>query len=189
MRCPSSVTSVSIRDQLFPEGEEHRHDGLLQMQWSQGWVDSFLGLGALTHWITPRLGELHAAMDYAGAAVVFLQRHRIELGLKTLLDCAGAQPAEYNHHSLDKLWAACAAALMPNHPSAWKAFACAHREFVEEVGKADPGSFAFRYPVDKSGVPVERPIFVDPVVFENAGAAFEEGVENWVHLLDAIAQD
>ena len=156
------------------------------MQWSQGWVDAFLGLGALMHWLTPRLGELHAQLDYAGAAVVFLQRHRIELGLKTLLDCAGAQPADYNH-SLDKLWAACAAALRPKHPVAWDAFAHGHYEFVEEVGKIDPGSFTFRYPVDKSGVPVERPIFVDPVVLESAGAAFEEGVEMWVHLLAVTA--
>lgn len=71
-----------------------------------------MGLGALLHWMTPKLRELHAEMDYAGAAVVFLQRHRIELGLKTLLDYAGDEPAKYNHN-LEMLWDACVTALPP----------------------------------------------------------------------------
>lgn len=176
---------MTLRDQLFPEGEEHRHDGLLQMQWSEGWADAFLGLGALTHWMTPKLRELHAEVDYAGAMVVFLQRHRVELGLKTLLHYAGASAK--NTHDLDSLWHACDAALKPEHPSNWDAFVRAHREFVQLVGAVDPASFAFRYPVDRSGAPVKRPIFVDPVVFESAGAAFEASVEAWGHYLLAAA--
>ncbi len=65
---------MALRDQLFPAGEANRHDGLLQTEWSKGWADEFMGVGALTHWMTPRLRELHAEMDYAGVAVVFLQR-------------------------------------------------------------------------------------------------------------------
>ena len=102
------------------------------MQWSDGWADAFLGLGALTHWMTPKLCELHAEVDYGGAMVVFLQRHRVELGLKTLLDYAGA--GAKNGHNLDSLWRACAAALEPEHPSAWGAFVCAHRG-VREAGR------------------------------------------------------
>jgi len=178
---------VRPRDQLFPEGEGRRHDGLLQLEWSQGWADDFLGLGALLHWLTPRLRELHAEVDYAGAAVMFLQRHRIELGLKTLLDDVGDGPAKYGHH-LDKLWGACATALHAIRPEAWEAFADAHHDFVDAVGEVDPGSFAFRYPEDTSGVQSKRPIFVDPVALEAAGAAFEEGVEYWIHLLEALRE-
>lgn len=186
-RSASSLVGVTLRDQLFPEGEAHRHDRLLQTEWSAGWADEFMGLGALTHWITPRLHELHAAMDYAGAAVVFLQRHRVELGLKALAHHAGGR-AE-GTHDLDALWSASEAALQPKDPDRWDVFASTHREFVGLVAQIDPGSYTFRYPVDKAGVPVKRPTFVDLTVFESLGVAFENDVEIWLYELEVSGDD
>lgn len=172
---------MTLSDRLFPRGEAHRHDGLFQTEWSEGWADEFLGLGALTRWMTPKLRDLHAEKDYAGAAVVFLQRHRVELGLKALADCAGA--AVHAVHDLDVLWDVSEAALEPRYPVEWSAFARAHREFVALVAAIDPGSYTFRYPVDKAGDDHVRPCFIDLTVFETLGEAFEESVEFWLGLL------
>lgn len=169
-----------LRDQLFPTGEANRHDGLLQTEWSEGWPDEFMGLGALTHWMTPRLRELHGEMDYAGAAVVFLQRHRLELGLKALADHAGATVKMV--HDLNVLWDGAEAALKPSYPDEWNAFADDHREFVKLVAEIDPDSYHYRYGVDKANAPNPRPRFIDLSVFEHCGAAFEGGVEDLLHL-------
>jgi hypothetical protein len=152
-----------------------------------GWGSQFNGLGRLTRFITEYLPRFSAASDDMGLGVVFLQRHRVEVGLKLLLERADAQADDYTRsHDLRGLRDLCGpileeAALRPS----WRGLRQAHDDFIELMDEVDPNGATFRYPVDTRSRPVERPQLVDLIELESEGAAFQATVDT---LVDSLAR-
>jgi hypothetical protein len=147
---------VGIYDQIFPSKRSPR---LVQTEWASDWFDGAAGFGYAAEYLTEHRADFGATIDQAGLAVVFLQRHRVEMVLKGLLDAAGADVTD--KHDLEYLWRLCERELQPKGRREWDQFAADHKELVEAIHRADPTSFAFRYPVDKAGSKVKRPDFID----------------------------
>jgi len=115
-----------------------------------------------------------------GVNVVFLQRHRIEVGLKLILERAQESPV--GDHRLDVLWKRCDQACAAGFSSQWPTFEGAQKDFVDLLNRVDPGAATFRYPVDMSNQPWKRGQ-VDLAELEQAGAAFEQDVLSLVREL------
>ena len=160
-------------DLIFPSGDP-RDGYILRLALVGSWESQFLGLGRLTAFLTPRLlAEAHA-VDDMGLNVVFLQRHRVEVGLKLILERAQATPV--GDHRIDQLWKRCTQACMKaGFSSQWQKFDDAQKEFAYLLDRVDPGAATFRYPVDKHNQPWKRGQ-VDLAEMEQAGAAFEDDV-------------
>jgi hypothetical protein len=160
----------SLSDSIFPGGEP-RDGHILRLELVASWESQFLGLGRLTRFIIPRLLGEAAAVDDMGVNIVFLQRHRVEVGLKLILERAGGELID--KHNIDVLWDRCAQACSDAGFSAlWDDFDLAQKEFGATLNLVDPGASTFRYPVDRRNQPWRRGP-VDLARLEEAGAAFE----------------
>jgi hypothetical protein len=165
-----NLSMPSTADMIFPGGEP-RDGNILQLELVGSWESQLLGLGRLTAFLTPRLLEEAFAVDDMGVNVVFLQRHRVEVGLKLILERMDASAV--GDHNIDTLWKRCDRACREaGFPSHWEAFGRAQREFAYLLNRVDPNAATFRYPVNKSNQPWERGQ-VDLMELENAGAAFQ----------------
>jgi HEPN domain len=169
---------MPLYDRLFPQKRSQRY---VQTEWSDGWGDAAAAFGYAAEHLTDHAEEFGATWDQTGIAVFFLQRHRVELILKSLLDAAGADVP--SHHRLRDLWDACRDALETQDPRDWKMFAEAHQELIDAINKADPDSMTFRYPVDKHGVGMKRPRFVDLRVLNETVEELEAHAEGYQELL------
>jgi hypothetical protein len=92
---------------------------------------------------------------------LFLYRHYVELYLKALVQDAGevlnAAPEQGDGHRLLPIWNRLRdrlVALDPNSATTWLDRAQA---LITELDTLDPGSFTFRYPVEKTGIPTLAP--------------------------------
>jgi hypothetical protein len=173
---------MPLYDRLFPQRRSVRY---VQTEWSSGWGDTAATFGYAAEHLTEQAEEFGATWDQTGIAVFFLQRHRVELILKSLLDAADASVP--THHRLRELWDACRRPLEPQDAREWKSFADAHRELIDALDKVNPDSMAFRYPVDKHGAGMKRPRFVDLGVLNEAVTELEahaEGYEEWLRVPD-----
>ena len=160
----------TLADLIFPGGEP-RDGNILRLELVGTWESQFLGLGRLTAFLTPRLLEEAYAADDMGLYVVFLQRHRVEVGLKLILERMGTTAV--GSHNIDALWNRCDQASTEAHLSSqWDAFDRAQQDFVYLLDRVDPGAATFRYPVDLKNQPWKRGQ-VDLVELEKAGAAFQ----------------
>jgi hypothetical protein len=138
---------ASVADLIFPSGEP-RDGNILRLELVGSWESQFLGLGRLVAFLTPRLLEEAFAVDDIGVNVVFLQRHRVEVGLKLILERMGATAV--GGHGIAALWRRCdLACAEAQFSSQWEAFDRARREFADLVDRVDPGAATFRYPVDR----------------------------------------
>ena len=136
------------------------------------WESQLLGLGRLTVFLTERLEKESFAIDDMALYVVFLQRHRVEVGLKPILERARASIP--TTHKLAPLLQACKNAVeAAGFASEWQRFASAQTTYVQLVGQIDPGAATFRYPVDTAQQPWARDEHVDLDAFEKAGAGFQ----------------
>jgi hypothetical protein len=165
---------VTVHDDIFPS--ERRSD-YMQTEWATDWEAALSGFSYATKYLTEHRTDLGATIDQAGLALVFLQRHRVELALKVLLEAAGAPVPPT--HSIRTLWDACEDQLSAKDPRECQLFRDAHYEFVLTVDAVDPGSFTFRYPVNRQGAPVQRPQFIDLDALERHGDDFRWGVEGF----------
>jgi hypothetical protein len=160
-----------MADTIFPGGEP-RDGNILRLELVGSWESQFLGLGRLTAFLTPRLLNEAFAVDDMGVNVVFLQRHRVEVGLKLILERMGATAV--GDHRIEALWNRCDQACDgAGFSSQWDAFGRAQREFAYLLNRVDPGAATFRYPVDKGNQPWKRGQ-VDLAEFERVGAAFQD---------------
>lgn len=169
-----------MADLIFPSGDPG--DGhILRLELVGSWESQFLGLGRLTAFLTPRLlAEAHA-VDDMGINVVFLQRHRVEVGLKLILE--RAQATAVGDHKIDALMKRCdQACTAVGFSSEWKRFAGAQKGYADLLDRVDPGAATFRYPVDKHNQPWKRGQ-VDLAALERAGAAFQRDVVTLVREL------
>lgn len=174
MATPAIIGHVtSLADLIFPSGDP-RDGYILRLELVGSWESQFLGLGRLTAFLTPRLlAEAHA-VDDIGINVVFLQRHRVEVGLKLLLE--RAQATAVGDHKIDVLWKRCEQACdAAGFSSQWQKFADAQKDYADIFNRVDPGAATFRYPVDKHNQPWRRGQ-VDLAELERTGAAFQQDV-------------
>lgn len=164
---------TSLADRIFPSGDP-RDGYILRLELVGSWESQFVGLGRLTAFLTPRLlAEAHA-VDDMGINVVFLQRHRVEVGLKLILE--RAQATAVGDHNIDALWKRCDRACgAAGFSSSWQTFADDQKDYAYLLNRVDPGAATFRYPVDKHNQPWKREQ-VDLAELERTGAAFQQDV-------------
>lgn len=178
---PPLQAVTELRATIFPPGPP-RDGHVLRFAHVATWESQFLGIGRLTAVATETLLAERHAVDDAGLAVVFLQRHRVEVGLK-LIHERTREPIVAGH-DLDRLSAHCAqSCARASMASAWRQFAAAHEPYVRLLAEEDPGSTTFRYPEDRAGAPWLRAHHVDLVALESAATDFERGV---LDLVDAL---
>jgi hypothetical protein len=164
---------MSIREEIFPS---ERHDAYVQTEWSKGWGYAGIGYREAARLLTKERGTFGASVDQTGLAIFFLQRHRVELALKELLDARGEGELGIKlQHSLVRLWDACRE-LVGADTDEWKQMDSGG-ELITVLAGADPGSYTFRYPVDKSGKESKRPQFINL-------DALGEHVDNFVFMID-----
>lgn len=162
---------MTLRDDIFPTGPP-RDGRIIRAQLVETWESQLLGLGRLTAFLTARLEKESFAIDDMALYVVFLQRHRVEVGLKLILERTGASIP--TTHKLEPLLQSCKNAVeAAGFSSEWQRFSGAQASFVQLVGQIDPGAATFRYPVDTAEQPWSRDEYVDLEEFERAGARFQ----------------
>jgi hypothetical protein len=172
---------VSVHDDIFPAKQDVEH---VQTEWSTGWGAGFAGFAYAAAHLTKHRAALGATIDQAGLALIFLQRHHVELGLKVLLEAAGAPVS--TGHSLEALWRDCEVALSSREPTEWAQFADDHHEFVVALDTVDQGSYTFRYPVDTQGRQVARPDFVNLDALQRYGNDLHRGVTGFIEYLEVL---
>lgn len=169
---------MSLTDKIFPMPPA-RDGNVLRLGLVGSWESQFLGLGRLTAFLTPRLLKQSHAVDDMGLYVVFLQRHRVEVGLKLVLERATAPIA--NTHAIRHLLDVCGMECTKvGFAAESQQFTDAQREFAELMDEVDPGAASFRYPVDQHDNPWPRRPLVDLVELERAGKDFESAVSGLI---------
>ena len=174
---------MGLRDQIFPPGPPV--DGnIIRTEWVGTWESQLLGLGRLTKFLTDRLLSESFGIDDIALYVMFLQRHRVEVGLKLVLERAqGTIPGT---HKLQPLMGSAKGAVKSAGLVApWDRFEGAQAEYIGLVDEIDEGAATFRYPVDRDQHPWPRENYVDLRAFERAGAAFQADA---LLLVEALSQ-
>lgn len=169
---------MSLEDLIFPPGPP-RDGHILRLDLVSTWESQLLGVSRATAFLTPRLLSQSHAVDDIGLYVVFLARHRVELGLKLILE--RSTTTILPTHRIAPLFAACETACSAaGYRSSWDRFASRQSEFVALMDAADEGSATFRYPVDPSMRPWPRKGHVDLVALEDAGSRFGSDVRTLI---------
>lgn len=171
-------------DDIFPVGAP-RDGKILRLGLVGTWESQLVGLGRLTAFLTPRLLTQSHAVDDMGLYLVFLQRHRVEVALKLILERAKA-PIPGNHLVM-RLFSQCEDACRAvGMDKAWGSFAGAQQPFAELIDEVDPSAATFRYPVDNKAQPWARRENVDLEALETAGRAFHDDVDVLVAALATL---
>jgi hypothetical protein len=173
---PNPPGAMTLSDRIFPPNSPHPGT-LMQTQWIGTWESQFIGLGRLTAFLSDQLGRFSAADDDLGLGVVFLHRHRAEVGLKLLLERAEAPVHQLKGHPLDPLRNRCKDALVAKGLSSeWTRFCADQDDYLTLLDNMDQGGAVYRYPVDTQGTPFVREDFIDLAELEKVGAQFEAAV-------------
>ena len=176
--------TVPYGDDIFPVGPA-RDGKILRLGLVGTWESQLVGLRRLTAFLTPRLLTQSHAVDDMGLYLVFLQRHRVEVALKLILERAKA-PIPVDHQIM-RLFGQCEDACRAvGIAKAWDSFAGAQQPFAELIDEVDPGAATFRYPVDKKAQPWARREHVDLEALETAGCAFHDDVNGLVAALATL---
>jgi hypothetical protein len=96
--------------------------------------------------------------DFLIYPILFLYRHHIELQMKYIIRMWYRRDEDrpnYMHHRLGDLWRECRKIIEEAFPDDESDDVEIVEEVIRELVEADPGSFTFRYPVDKK----EQPVF------------------------------
>jgi HEPN domain-containing protein len=158
----------------------------MQTEWSAGWDNAPAGFSYAAEHLTEHAQEFGAILDQVGVPLFFLQRHRVELALKSLLATVGADVPPT--HDLKTLWKKCEETLRPMDDKAWRTFETDHLNFIDLLDEVDPGSFAFRYPVDRQGDPIERPQFIDLGILHKCADSVYYGASGYADYLSDTYQ-
>ncbi len=174
---------MTLSDDIFPKGPPR--DGLIaQTEYVGSWESQFRGLGRHTAFLSKYLLTFSAAVDDIAVDVVFLQRHRVEVGLKLILERTSATIP--SSHDIADLAKRCKHALEAlGRSDLATQFSAETTEFVQLMHESDPGSFAYRYPVDARHRPASRHRYVDLKDLEAAGADFQASL---VKIVDALTE-
>jgi hypothetical protein len=174
---------MSLADNIFPKGSPR--DGLIaQTEYVGSWESQFRGLGRHTAFLSKYLLRFSAAVDDIAVDVVFLQRHRVEVGLKLILERTSATIPR--SHDIADLTERCKQALhAAGRSDLAKQLSEETNEFVQLMHESDPGSFAYRYPVDIRHQPASRHRYVDLKELEAAGAKFQASI---IRIVDTLTE-
>lgn len=174
---------MALSDDIFPEGLPR--DGLIaQTEYVGSWESQFRGLGRHTAFLSKYLLRFSAAVDDIAVDVVFLQRHRVEVGLKLILERTSATIPP--SHDIPELAERCKRALdAVGRSDLSMQFSSETDEFVQLMHRSDPGSFAYRYPVDTKHRPASRHRYVDLKELEATGAKFQTST---IKIVDALTE-
>jgi len=96
--------------------------------------------------------------DFLIYSILFLYRHHVELQMKYIIRMWYRRDEDrpnYMHHRLGDLWRECRKIIEEAFPNDGSDDVEIVAEVIRELVEADPGSFTFRYPVDKK----EQPVF------------------------------
>jgi hypothetical protein len=168
----------SLREQIFPTGPV-RDGHIIRPAMVESWESQLIGLGRLTAFVSPRLLTQSHAVDDAALGVVFLQRHRVEIALKLILERTGAEiPGTHKLASLSV--AARRACVDAGVVDEWETFIGSQTEYIELMDTIDPDAATYRYPVDRSLAPWPREPYLDLLALEAAGVAFQEAIAGLV---------
>lgn len=102
--------------------------------------------------------ERNGVVDTLFYAIVFNWRHYLELRLKTIY-MIGQQlfdeekPEIPPHHRLDRIWRDARRYVLRRWPEDDEADLAELDEHIHEISTIDPGSYVFRYTVEKDGSP------------------------------------
>lgn len=148
-------------DTLFACGDEDRDDSALLVH-SEWWLYSS-GYRLAAEILTQYVSHNPKNRDILVYPIVFLYRHYLELRLKEIIRAGGAILAEtdeaigpHMHHDVWELWTVCLRILANVCPDETEDLDVVG-QCLKELQTIDPKSTAFRYPVDKSGLPVIPP--------------------------------
>lgn len=168
---------MSLRDRILPDGTS-RDGYVIRTHWVGSWQSQFEGLGRLLAHLA-EVPRRIVAPDDVGLYVVFLQRHRVEIGLKLLLERSGAKTSGHDIPSLRSR--------LRSIDDLWKAsrneFDRRQSAFLDVVNELDPRSDIFRYPEAIDGTP-RKHLYVDLEELAAAGDGFNVAV---LELLESIA--
>ena len=141
------------------------------------------------------IAEGRGPIDVLAGPLVFNWRHHVEVHLKANLEylrrAAGTEPAVDFGHDLPRLWVA--------HQEAYNAFDVglsqadraaqrAAHSLLGQLHSLDPGSFHFRYPVDKFGGQLKVPDELNVVAFHQAMLALSNYLGAVIDHLDAALE-
>lgn len=154
----------------------------MQTEWAGGWVYAVVGFGSAARMLTEERAKMHASVDQIGLAVFYLQRHRVELVMKQALVDLGKDPVEVTElgHNLAALWRTLGEVVSARGPSHWRDLGGRFGDFVAAIHRADEGSFAYRYPIDKKGAGAKRAPFIDLEALERYAEDFESGIDGYM---------
>jgi hypothetical protein len=144
--------------------------GLRPSTFPAGNFDDWTGIKPDSDWLD-LIREYRASIDLLGrdstrgtsAPWLYLCRHTLELQLKAIIMLGQeAMALTYDlpsHHDLQKLWTA-ACPIASSRRAVSETELAKVRQVVDDYQDADPGSFNFRYPVEKNNKPVVHRDFV-----------------------------
>jgi hypothetical protein len=79
---------MNAREEIFPPKGRVE---FVQTEWARGWGAASSGFAEAARVLTKRAHRVGPSVDQVGLVVFFLQRHRVELALKQLLDFLGQE--------------------------------------------------------------------------------------------------
>jgi hypothetical protein len=181
---------MGVRDEIFPTKPRRRDH--VQTQWASGWAYAVIGFGEAARMLTEQREKMQASVDQIGLAVFYLQRHRVELVIKQALTDLGVPYDEVTgpRHNLAKLWRRLGVAVEEKTSADhWRELSEEHGGFIAVVHEADQSSLTYRYPVDLAGTENRRADFIDLHALEHYAARFENGLQGYTDMVDAIQRE
>jgi HEPN domain-containing protein len=165
------LDSSAVWSEIFPSERDTRW---VQTEWGAGWGAAAHGFGRTAEFLTEHRADFHAEIDQAGLAIFYLQRHRVELLIKALLDQLH-KPIPRTHR-LDVLWGSLKGAVRLLDPGTESYLSQNADGVIRALNAADESSMAFRYPVDKTGKSSSRPDYVDLSALQKYVDRFDEAL-------------
>jgi hypothetical protein len=172
---------TDLEERIFPAARSPTPLDM-RMELVGSWESQLIGIGRLTAFLTPRMLRESHAVDDMGLSVLFLQRHRVEVGLKLIIERCGARIP--NTHDIVTLVDACRrACTAAGAKSEWTQLEGEQLEFITLMHEVDPTAATWRYPIDRGGRPAGRRPFVNLEALEEAGTGFEAAIRRVTALL------
>jgi len=141
-------------DVLFSEAPDWWHNACVGRSKEQ-WYGYIEGYKQAANILVRQVVETRSDQDFLVFPIVFLFRQAVELSLKHLLfkgnQLLDRTPVARIRHKLVPLWEECRPIVEEVWPAGPKQDLDAVGEVLRQFEERDPGSTAFRYPVDTSG--------------------------------------